>query len=417
MGRAQRLVVAGMLAALVVEGCKGEGARQMNTVRWERGAGDCPGTPEPLAWPTAEPERVGLSAAALEAAARKAEDHPDWNVHSLLVVRHGTLVFERYFAGSDAVWGRPLGTVSFGPDTLHDLRSVTKSVVGALVGIAHGSRALPDLDAPLARFLPNQARGRERDLEGRTLRHALTMSAGLAWDELTHPYTDPRNDEHGLWSADDPLAYALSRPPVAAGGAAFLYNGGLPTVLAAAVEKATGKALDAYAQERLWCPLGVTTTEWIRHRSGAFVAASGLRLRPRDLARFGWMMLDDGRFAGRQVVPADYARASLQAQVDTRGGFSRSYGYQWWIGDLPLAIGNGGQRIAVDREARMVIVVTAGDYDSPRQGIAPMLLIQEVRRALAAAARTRTSTRSRRPPACRRAGVPPAVRKRIRRAV
>lgn len=350
----------------------------MKTVHWTRSESDRSGLPTPEPWTTATPEEVGLDGAALEAlAARIAKGELD-DIHSLLVVRDGKLAFERYFTGADARWAEPLGTIAFGPETLHDLRSVTKSVVGALVGIAHGDGAIPDLDAPLASFFPEHAKGREADLAGRTLRHALTMSAGLAWDELTHPYWDPRNDENGLWSATDPLEYALSRKPVAPAGARFAYNGGLPTVLASVVERATGKPLDVFARERLLSPLGVTETEWIQHPSGLFVAASGLRLRPRDIARFGQLMLDGGRFAGRQIVPADYARESLAPQIATGMSAVPSYGYQWWVAHVPIASGNGGQRIVVDRARRMIVVITAGLYDSPRQAEAPMRVFEGV---------------------------------------
>ena len=360
-------------------------AMGMKVVRWERGASDGPGLPPPAPWPESTPKSVGLDGAALDALAQRIERGEIANIHSVLVVRDGKLAFERYFTGTDALWAQPLGTVAFGPETLHDLRSVTKSVVGALVGIAHGAGAIPDLDAPLASFFPKHAKGREQDLAGRTLRHALTMTAGLAWDELTHPYWDPRNDENGLWSASDPLDYALSRKPVAPGGERFAYNGGMPTVLASVVERATGQPLDVFARERLLCPLGVTRMEWLQHGSGLFVAASGMRLVPRDFARFGQMMLDDGRFAGRQIVPAEHARDSLSARVSTGGrGFPPGYGYQWWIAHLPVASGNGGQRVLVDRERRMVVVITAGLYDSREQVEGPMRVYEAVMGAASA---------------------------------
>jgi CubicO group peptidase (beta-lactamase class C family) len=356
---------------------------RIKVVSWERGPSDCAGAPAPQSWRTTTPKSVGLDGAALDALTARVAKGEIAGIHSFLVVRDAKLAYERYFSGPDFLWAQPLGPVAFGPETLHDCRSVSKSVVGVLVGIAHGEGAIPDLDAPLASFFPEHAKGREADLAGRSLRHALTMSAGLSWDELTHPYWDPRNDEHGLWRADDPLEYALSRKPIAPGGARFAYNGGMPTVLAAAIEKATKLPLDVFARERLWCPLGVTQTEWLQHRSGLFVAASGLRLLPRDIARFGQMMLDDGRFAGRQIVPADYARASLSAQVSTGPGFFvPSYGYQWWIGELPAASGNGGQRVLVDKQRRMVTVITAGLYDSREQGEAPMRLFEGVLGAL-----------------------------------
>jgi CubicO group peptidase (beta-lactamase class C family) len=367
--------IAGALLGFYLSGCLG-----MTTVHWQRGPTDCSSPAEE--WHAATPAEAGIDGSRLEDVARDIERGELANVHSVLVARDGKLVFERYFAGDDHVWGRPLGRVEFGPENLHDLRSVSKSVVGALVGIAHGDGSMPDLDAPLARYFPEQAKGREDDLAGRTLRHALSMSAGLSWDELSHPYWDPRNDENGLWRASDPLEFALSRRPIAPGGARFAYNGGMPVLLAAVVERATHVPLDRFAVERLWCPLGVAEAEWVRHGSGVFVGASGLRLRPRDMARFGQMMLDEGRYAGRQIVPAEHVRASLQPQIDTGGSLTPRYGYQWWIGDLPMAIGNGGQRIAVDRERRLVIVVTAGNYDLSEQSAASTRIIQAVRAAV-----------------------------------
>ena len=126
----------------------------------------------------------------------------------------------------------------------------------------------------------------------------------------------------------------------------------------------------------------------MRHPSGVVVAASGLRMRPRDMARFGWMMHEEGRVGGTVIVPADYARASLTRQIETDGSLTPAYGYQWWIesspdgSDRPLAIGYGGQRIALVRTADMVIVVTAGEYGSPNQGAGPRSAIEAVVRAV-----------------------------------
>jgi len=116
-----------------------------------------------------------------------------------------------------------------------------------------------------------------------------------------------------------------------------------------------------------------------------------LRLTPRDMARFGQLMLDEGRVGHQELVPRDYARASLAAQLETKGGLTSHYGYQWWIArrdptdaarDLPLALGNGGQRIVLDRDSRTVIVITAGAYDSARQGEGPAQAIEAVLAAL-----------------------------------
>ena len=126
----------------------------MTTTRWEGGAEACAASAPEFSWPTAGPGEVGLDADILEASVRPMQGANPANLHSVVVVRDGTIVFERYFSGADNAWGQRLGEVEFGPGTLHDLRSVSKSVVGALVGIAHGDGALPDLDAPLSELLP-----------------------------------------------------------------------------------------------------------------------------------------------------------------------------------------------------------------------------------------------------------------------
>jgi CubicO group peptidase (beta-lactamase class C family) len=365
----------------------GSGCFDMTTTHWEQSDEACPGNAFYEPWESAQPGEVGLDGAALETLAREIEQGKHGNLHALLVIRRGRLAFERYFEGDDAIWGRPLGRVAFGSDTLHDQRSVTKSVVGALVGIANGRGLLSDLDRPLLEMLPPRPRDAEGPLYEITLRHALTMSAGLAWDELSHPYWDPRNDETGMWFRADPVGYVLSRGILSPPGTQFAYNGGLPTLLAAVVEEAAGVSIDRFAAEELFCPLGIRSFEWLRHRSGLHVAASGLRLRPRDMARFGWMMLSDGRMGDRVVVPPGYVRASLGRQIDTGLSLAEGYGYQWWIDgppddSLPIAIGNGGQRIALVRSKEMVVVVTAGDYDAASQGEGPARVINAVMRSV-----------------------------------
>lgn len=375
------------LLALVPTACTGP-----QTTSWHRSAEACPGADPAAAWATSTPAEAGLDASALDALARRIEAGELGNLHSLLVVREGRLVYERYFAGEDRAWSRSLGTVEFAEDVLHDLRSVTKSVVSALIGIAQGHGWIGDLDQPLVDAVGRGGRDVDGGLHAVTLRHALTMSAGLEWRELELPYWDPRNGETRMWLGSDPLGWALGRPVESPPGAVFEYNGALPTALAAAVERGAGVSIDRFAVEHLMCPLGIPRFEWLRHRSGLHISASGLRLRPRDMARFGWMMLDGGRFAGRQVVPASFVRDALRAQIDTGDpGRAGGYGYLWWIRrlpaalggfDVPVARGNGGQRIALIETARMVVVVTAGEYDAPTQNVGPREAIDSVIAAL-----------------------------------
>jgi CubicO group peptidase (beta-lactamase class C family) len=355
--------------------------------RWERGVDRCPPGSAADEWPTASPSEAGLSVGPLDEISARAARGDLGNLHSILVVRDGRLVFERYFAGPDQIWGRSAGVVTFDASTLHDLRSVSKSIVGALIGIALGAGMLPGLDASLLDLLPTYRDRVSPDVQRIQLRHALLMSAGLAWDELSMPYWWPWNDETEMWRSDDPVGFVLTRAVVAEPGSTFAYNGGLPTVLGAIVEQASGTTLDRFAANRLFCPLGISAFEWMRHPSGTYIAASGLRLRPRDIARFGWMMLEGGRFGGRQIVPEDYVRASLFRQEETKSIIAPGYGYQWWVTevgeadarrDVPAAIGYGGQRIFLLAKERIVVVVTAGMYDSTKQREVPQRVLEAV---------------------------------------
>ncbi len=296
------------------------------------------------------------------------------NTHALLIEHDGVLVFERYFSGTDERWGEPLGERELGPDSLHDLRSISKSVTSALVGMALGSDFAAAVERPLGDYLPHL----ELDEAHRaiTLHDALTMTAGLEWNEMTVPYTDPSNDEIRTYDAVDPAQYVLSRPMESEPGTTWYYSGGLSQVLASVVTELTGERLDDYARVHLFEPLGITDFEWLGPGSWTPdnpAAMSGLRLRARDLAKIGSVFLHGGRFAGRQVVPAEWVDLSMTRFVPEIGDWSDDgvwgYGYQWWVGALTTGervaagVGNGNQRLYVLPEERLVVTVMAGEYN------------------------------------------------------
>jgi len=138
-----------------------------------------------------------------------------------VVEREGRFVYEAYFEGEDRAWGSDLGRVRFGRASLHDLRSVTKSVVSTLVGIAIDRGLIASVDVPLRELLPGHAHLLEGEKRTIRLRDVLTMSAGLAWDEWSVPYSDPANDERRLYESEDPIAFVLGRPLVDEPGARF----------------------------------------------------------------------------------------------------------------------------------------------------------------------------------------------------
>lgn len=203
------------------------------------------------------------------------------NLHGVVAARGGRLFFERYLAGPDS--GRsPLGIVRFRPETLHDMRSVSKSVVGLLYGIAQAVGRVPGPEANLLAQFPEYP-----DLSddaarcSLTVRHALTMTLGTEWDELTISYLDPRNGETAMNNAQDRYRYVLERPVVTPPGERWCYNGGATAVLARLIEKGTRRPLHEFAREALFEPLQIESTEWRRGTDGEPVAASGLRMTPR----------------------------------------------------------------------------------------------------------------------------------------
>ncbi|MCC8959872.1 serine hydrolase [Bradyrhizobium sp. Pear77] len=293
------------------------------------------------------------------------------NVHAVLVVRSGKLVFERYFSGSDEVPSRLYGSrvedVAFNADTLHNIKSASKSVASLAVGIAIDRGLIRSINEPIFSFFPELSDLRSPEKDGIQLVHALTMSMGLAWVEAT-PATGDDNDEVRMHRAADPCRYVLGLSATAPPGQAFFYNTGALALVSAIVRKATGHPLDEFARTALFEPLGITSFEWSRVKGGSD-AGGGLRLRPRDMAKIGQLVLAGGRWDGRQIVPKAWIETSTESKL--KATEHQSYGYLWWLGQTRLtgrmfnwvgALGRGGQSIRIVPELDLVVVVTAGYY-------------------------------------------------------
>jgi CubicO group peptidase (beta-lactamase class C family) len=311
-------------------------------------------------------------------------------VRSLLVVRHGYLVYERYWHGLDASDG-------------HNSHSVTKSVTSALVGIALADHKLKSLDQTvgelLAAHLPPNADPRLRRV---TLEQLLTMTSGLASD------AKPGGRDELLWNrmlaSRDWVRHILGRRLVSQPGGEFAYSSAGSHLLSAMVADATGQSTLAYARAKLFGPLGIATDNaleqairrwpptpaeqqaydqapvaWPTDPQGYHLGFAWLKLPARDLAKFGYLYLNGGRWDDRQVVPADYVAASVQPR--SRLPSSRpgdGYGYQWWTISVDahpsfVAVGAGGQFIQVIPDLDLVVVITS-DGDQERSD--PRFLIE-----------------------------------------
>jgi CubicO group peptidase (beta-lactamase class C family) len=311
------------------------------------------------------------------------------NLHGVVALRGGSIFFERYLTGIDEARGQPLGEVTFGPDTLHDLRSVTKSIVGLLYGIALTEGRVPAPDQKLMPQFPEYPDLAEDPKRARlTIAHALTMTLGTEWNERLS-YRDPANSETAMDEAPDRFRFILERPIVAAPGQVWIYNGGAPALVARLIEKGTGKALHDFAQSALFAPLGIAASEWAKGKEGEAIAASGLRLTPRDLARIGQMVLSGGTWGGRRVVSSQWLDASFRPAAMVRDG--EHYGYLWRIGELAFnyrsgtrgaryvsAVGNGGQRLFLLPDLDVVVAITAGNYNSPNDWEVPNAVLRQL---------------------------------------
>jgi CubicO group peptidase (beta-lactamase class C family) len=324
-------------------------------------------------WAVAAPTAVGLDEKRLCTIVHDLRLLKQPNIHAVLVVRRGQLAFEQYFTGPDERWAAPLGTVAHGIDVKHDVRSISKSVTSLLLGIALDRKLIKSIDEPVFTFYPNHAALRTPEKARITLRHLLTMSSGFAWNEII-PYTNPKNSEVRMLRAPDPYRYVLEQPLDEVPGAWFNYGAASPMLLAGAIQKASGKRLLDFAREALFAPLGITDVEWVDMPNGEVAAASGLRLRPRDLAKLGQLILQNGRWNGQQVVSEEWIRQSTTPQIEATDFLM--YGYQWWLGHSLIdkrdvtwiaGLGLGGQRLFVVPSLELVVVINAGYYNSPVQ--------------------------------------------------
>jgi len=293
-------------------------------------------------WETASPESQGLDPERLARGIERVEALS--GARSLLVVRNGRIVAERSFAGSD-LNRRP-----------HDIKSASKSLLSALVGIALEAGWIDGLDATVADLLPGYAEGLPPEKRRISLADVLAMSAGLASTSGEH---------YGAWvSNGDWTRAALARPLTAEPGTEFTYSTGSSHLVSAILTEATGKSVLELAREHLTGPVGIAIHSWQRSPEGYYFGGNSFQTTPRDLARLGQLYLEEGRWNGRQVVPASWVAESTTRHAEGWPHRYGAYGYLWWLPpddpwDSYAAVGYGGQFLYVVPELRMLLVMTS----------------------------------------------------------
>jgi len=292
------------------------------------------------------------------------------NRHSLLIYKDDKLVLEDYFSGHDEIWGTDIGMVQYNDTLLHDMRSVSKSVVSACIGIAIYQGKIKSVDQPIFDFFEDYKQYNNQGREALTIKHLLTMTSGLKWNEDI-PYSNPENSEIQMNRSGDVTGYVLSRELTSEPGTVWQYNGGTTELLAEIIKRVSGINIHEFAKVFLFKPLGISKSKWtISRYTNSPAAASGLRLTSRDMLKFGILYLREGQWGRQQIVPKAWVIESLTSHIDRPNG--GGYGYQFWILQyelqgktltIPAAVGNGDQRIYFDKSNNLLVVTTAGNYN------------------------------------------------------
>ena len=301
-----------------------------------------PGLPWPTeGWPTSTPEEQGLDSELLVDMLDRIRQER-YAIDSVLVVRHRRLVLD--------VTVHP-----FGPGSKHVIRSCTKSIVSALVGIAMDQGYIEDVQQPLLDLFPDRM---VANLDGRkqamTLQDVLTMSSGL---ECRDSYLHRWRGLQEMRASADWVQFMLDLPMAEEPGTRFEYCNGGSFLLSALIQETTGKSALAFAQEHLFGPLGISGVEWPSNPQGISIGWGELQLCPHDMAKIGYLYLHGGQWDGQQVIPAAWVAESTRRHISART-LQEGYGYQWWIhhSGMYMALGYGGQYIVVVPEKDMVVV-------------------------------------------------------------
>jgi CubicO group peptidase (beta-lactamase class C family) len=319
----------------------------------------------PAYWPTdgwrsAAPEEQGTDSEKLAQMVEHIQQEK-LNLHSLLIVRNGYLVSELY-------------AYPYSAGQVHFIASVTKSVIGALVGIAIQKGDIQDVQQPLFSLLPEQRVANLDDQKKAiTLENLLTQTSGLDCHE------NPAPGEAFMQASQNWVQFMLDLPMAAQPGTKFNYCTGAIQLLSAVLQKATGVSAREFANQNLFAPLGIgpiSEARWPSDPQGVTTGGFGLALTSGEMAKLGYLFLNQGQWDGETIVPAEWVSASTASHANQ--GDKKEYGYLWWIdpqGKWFAALGRAGQHIFVYPAENLVVVFTS---DLPYTHDADLVPLQEL---------------------------------------
>jgi CubicO group peptidase (beta-lactamase class C family) len=305
---------------------------------------------------TANLDKSGLDKTLLNEMMSKIVDGTFPNVHSVLIIKDGKLVFEEYF-------------YEYNKTKLHELRSATKSFVSALTGIAIDKGVIKSKDETVLSYFPDYTfKNLNEDKRVISIKNLLTNQSGLDCD-ISNPKSEGNETE--MSNSTDWVQYTLDLPMVDVPGGKGMYCSGNPIILGRIIEKATKMPLPEFAKQTLFKDIGIKNFVWnFKPDLSSSETFCQLYLSPRDMGKLGLLYLNQGVWNGKQVISKDWVKESLTKQTVVQGV---NYGYLWWLKYLEVngtrfngkaAQGNGGQKIYIWEEQNMVTIITGGNYNS-----------------------------------------------------
>jgi CubicO group peptidase (beta-lactamase class C family) len=362
-------------------------------------------------WATATPASVGLDAGKLAAFDAEIAAGKFGHVDSMLVIRHGKLVYDRaYQHDYDRIYGKearersalnaydPSGPYNYyNPwwhpfyrrGDLHSMQSVTKTVTSVTIGVALARNEFPSVETPILQFF-DEAKVANVDERKRriTIRHLLTMTAGIEWHEDLH-YSDPKNSASVMEASFDWVQYTIDQPMQHEPGAVYHYSSGATQLLSHIFRRATGQDIEEYTAKHLFPPLGIERFYWKRTPTGLADTEGGLYLRAHDLAKIAYLFLKNGEWDGKPIVQPDWVKASVTPTTTVSAASGVKYGYKWWLypyGDNArlawAGSGFGGQMPIVVPELDLVLVFTGWNIVEGKPALRHRIALDRVLGAL-----------------------------------
>ena len=341
-------------------------------------------------WPTAiwekeKPESKGMDIDSLKSYSNILKSGKLGYIDGMLITRGGKIIFEEeYTHNYDSLYLQTKTAPGkynyydtdwhpfYRDSKLHTMQSVSKSLTSAAIAIANKNGDIPDLNANIMNYFDDYKSSKpDPRREKITILDVLNMSSGIKWDESSMAYTDPSSDCVQMELSNDWIQYVIDREMAESPGTKFNYNSGETMLLSYLINKTTGTDLAKYLEKNLFSVIGIKDYYWKHTPKGLTDAEGGLYLTPRDLARFGYLILKNGVWDGKQVLPKSWVSQIHETDINTGTDWLR-YGLQFWVmpyGDNQTAIlasGLGGQRMIVIPEYDIVAVFTGWNiYDVP----------------------------------------------------